>query len=344
MNWNGYVDTIECLESVYRITYPNYDVVLVDNASEDGSITHIISYADGKIAPESNFFAYSSRNKPIGFTEYTEEIAETGGNAAEEARLSLWPFNRRLRLIRNDKNYGFAEANNIAIRYALKALNPDYFLLLNNDTVVDQRFLDELVAAGESDATIGIAGPKIYYYDFEGKRDVIYFTGGSFDAWRGQPRIINSSETDRGQYDQMCEVDFVNGASLLARRSMVDQVGLLSTDYFLYWEENDWCIRAAKSGFKSVYVPRAKIWHKIFRSIAKTGGQGTYYAVRGRFYFMKKYGSNGQVLGFLTYFFFLQFWVNLARYLRYRRLADVQMYVKGIIAGLFTRRPDFART
>ena len=339
MNWNGYIDTIECLESVYQITYPNYDVVLVDNASEDGSIAQVISYAEGKIAPESSFFAYSSQNKPIGFIQYTKKMAETGGSAAEDARLLLLPFNRRLRLIQNDKNYGFAEANNVAIRYALKALNPDYFLLLNNDTVVDQRFLGELVAAVECDATIGIAGPTIYYYDFEGKRDVIHFTGGRFDAWRGQPRIISSSETDARQYNRMREVDFVNGASLLARRSLVDQIGLLSTDYFLYWEENDWCIRAAKSGFKSVYVPRAKIWHKILRSITKTGGKGTYYAARGRFYFMMKYGSNGQLLGFLTYFFFLQFWVNLGRYLRRRKLSYARMYVRGVLAGLFTRPP-----
>lgn len=337
VNWNGYADTIECLESVYQISYSNYDVVVVDNASKDKSTTYIANYAEGNVTPQSGFFKYDDRNKPLGFLEYTKELAENGGDAAGEARLSRLPSNRRLRLIQNDRNYGFAEANNSAIRYALTTLNPEYILLLNNDTVVDRRFLDALVVAAERDAAVGIVGPKILYYDFEGEKNVIRFTGGSFLAFIGQPLDINASEVDIGQYDEMLEVDFVSGACLLAKIQVIESVGLLSTDYFLYWEENDLCIRAAGAGFKSVYVPTAKIWHKISSSIKKTSGKGTYYRIRGRFFFMKKHGSSFQILGFLTYFFFLQFWWTLARYLRCRRFAEGQLYARGVLAGLFTR-------
>ena len=135
LNWNGWRDTIECLESLYQITYPNYDVIIVDNGSEDGSIQKIKEYAESKIKVESKFFEYSSENKPIKIIEYTREEAEAGGG--KEKEITDLPSNKKMIIIKNEKNYGFAEGNNIAMRYALKALNPDYILLLNNDTVVD---------------------------------------------------------------------------------------------------------------------------------------------------------------------------------------------------------------
>jgi GT2 family glycosyltransferase len=79
LNWNGWEDTIECLESLYQITYSNYDVIVVDNGSEDESIEKTKEYAEGKIRVESKFFEYSSENKPIKIIEYTREEAEAGG-------------------------------------------------------------------------------------------------------------------------------------------------------------------------------------------------------------------------------------------------------------------------
>jgi len=79
LNWNGWKDTIECLESVYQITYPNYNVIVVDNGSEDESIEKIREYCKGKIKVESKFFEYNLGNKPIKIIEYTREEAEDGG-------------------------------------------------------------------------------------------------------------------------------------------------------------------------------------------------------------------------------------------------------------------------
>ncbi len=80
-----------------------------------------------------------------------------------------------------------------------KALNPDYVLLLNNDTIVHKLFLNELVAAAEHDETIGMAGPKIYYCDFEGRHDVLSFTGGRIDMKRGFALFLNEREIDQGR-------------------------------------------------------------------------------------------------------------------------------------------------
>ena len=94
LNWNGWEDTIECLESLYQITYPNYDVIVVDNGSEDDSIEKIKEYAEGKVRVESKFFEYDSRNKPIKIMEYTRGEAEAGGG--KEKEIANLPSNRKL--------------------------------------------------------------------------------------------------------------------------------------------------------------------------------------------------------------------------------------------------------
>ena len=146
LNWNGWKDTLECLESLYQINYPNYDVIVIDNGSEDESIKKIREYCKGKIETKSDFFEYSEDNKPIKIFEFKEEELETKKTINNEFS-SLSP-NKRLILIKNHKNYGFAEGSNIGIRFALKSFNSDYILLLNNDTVVDKTFLTELVICG----------------------------------------------------------------------------------------------------------------------------------------------------------------------------------------------------
>jgi len=312
LNWNGWKDTIECLESLYQITYPNYDVIVVDNGSKDDSIEKIKEYAEGNI-------------------EAKREEAEAGGGKEEE--IADLPSNRKLIIIKNEKNYGFAEGNNIGMRYALKALNPDYVLLLNNDTVVDKEFLGELVKVGESDEKIGIVGPKIYYYDFNGRRDVINFAGGKFSMWKGQPYHIGINEVDKGQYDKIKEVDYVEGSCLLTRREVLDKIGLFDPSYFAYWEENDLCMRGFKAGYKSVYVPKSKIWHKV--SSSANSGMKIYYLTRNRFLFMKKHAGKVQFLSFLLYFFGFQFWFTSGIFVIYHR--DVEGFIsflRGVIDGL----------
>src|ERR1700690_790746 len=82
LNWNGWQDTLECLESLYQINYPNYDIVIVDNDSADDSIQKIIEYCKGEIKVESKFFQYNSKNKPIKTMEYTEKEVGTRGNVS----------------------------------------------------------------------------------------------------------------------------------------------------------------------------------------------------------------------------------------------------------------------
>jgi len=213
------------------------------------------------------------------------------------------PPNKKLILIKNEKNYGFAEGNNIGMRYALKALNPDYILLLNNDTVVDKGFLDELVKVAESDEKIGIVGPKIYYYS-EPTR--IQHAGGIINMWTGRRYMRGYGEIDDIKYNELMPVDFITGATLLVKRDAIYNIGLLDPDYFSYTEDIDWCYRTTKCGYRILYVPNAKIWHKVS---ATTGGEmsatSLYYIVRNTIIFMKK---NARFYQWPTYLSFSAFY------------------------------------
>lgn len=328
LNWNGWEDTIECLESLYQITYPNYDVIVVDNGSEDDSIEKIKEYADGEIKVKSNFFEYSSENKPIKFKEYTREEAERGKEKEIENLLS----DKKHIIIKNEKNYGFAEGNNIAIRYTLKALNPDYVLLLNNDTVVDTEFLSELMKVGESDEKIGILGPKTYYYSQPNR---IQLTWNKIDMWRGQVFLAGAGEIDRGQHNEIRETDYVPGSCLLIKRETIERIGLLDASYYCYWEETDYCMRAKSVGFRSVYCSKATIWHKISQSASRVTGLSNYYMVRNRFQFMRKYATKAQLLSFQLWLFCVELWLHSSLLLiRHRDVKALGAFYRGIKDGI----------
>jgi GT2 family glycosyltransferase len=330
LNWNGWEDTIECLESLYQIIYPNYDVIVVDNGSEDESIEKIKGYCEGKIKVESKFFEYNPSNKPIKIIEYTREEAEAGGG--KEKEIVNISSNRKLIIIKNDKNYGFAEGNNIGMMYALKSLNPDYVLLLNNDTVVDKEFLTELVKIAESDEKIGIVGPTVYYYD---KQNRIQSAGMKLCWTKGRENASRSDEIVDGQFNEIVEVDYVSGCALLAKSELIEKIGYLNIDYFAYWEETDWCVRAHKAGYKVLYVPKAKIWHKRSSATKKTSGFYEYHMARNMFWFMRQHATRRQYRSFILYFFGFQFWFTSGIHLIYHK--DMNAFVsflRGVMDGI----------
>ncbi len=296
LNWDGLEDTIECLESLKRINYPNYEVIVVDNGSEGN---------DAQVLEEK-------------FGDY-------------------------IHLIKNDKNYGSAGGANIGMKYALDNSNPDYLLLLHNDTVVDPEFLTEMVKVAEADPAISITETKIYYYD---EPDRLWFVGGRIDLWRGRvvstssimeriKRSFGKKEIDSGQHDSVKEVEGITSACALFKRKSLERIGLFDERYFFGWEDFDYCLRAKKVGFKIVYVPKAKVRHKL-RSLDKIDGSSQYYNYKGHFRFMKQHATRWQYCSFLIYFFGIHFWLATAYYLtRLRRPRMLLSFYKGIRDGLF---------
>lgn len=252
LNWNGVKDTVECLESLKKVTYRDYQVIVVDNGSRGNDVD---------ILKEK-------------FGDYVQ-------------------------IIENDKNYGFAEGNNIGMRYALTNHNPDYLLLLNNDITVDPDFLTELVKAAENNPEIGLLGPVVYDYY---KQSVVRGTGSGLRIswWRGIPVSLMPSQSGQ-EVDGIREADFVEGSCMLVRRNVIDQVGMLDSVYFAYWEETDWCVRIKRAGYKVCCVLSSKIWHKVQPSYRDT--RKLYYFLRNDILFMRKNADKKYLGTFFLYFF-----------------------------------------
>ena len=337
LNWNGWEDTIECLESLYDIWYPNYEVVIVDNDSQDDSLARIRAYARGAVAVGSASTPHNCRIEPLHrVTSYTRREAEgiqattLSKKMAGESRNKA--SNGSLVIIQNEQNFGYPEGNNIGMRYALKA-SADYVLLLNNDTVVDNYFLTELVRAADADASIGVIGPKIYWYDVP---TVIQSTGGRIDFWTGKIRAFNRGKRDHeiGHFtvDKLLPADWVSGACFLIKRKVIEEVGKFDPAYFLYGEDVDWCVRISRAGYRIVCDLNSKIWHKHTASTSKVKRFTQYYPHRNWVILIRKYARAPQFVSFLLWY--PAYWIVVL--LKARQFGNIRYFVRGFINGLLT--------
>ena len=162
-------------------------------------------------------------------------------------------------VIENSLNLRFAGGNNVGIRDALNH-GAEYILLLNNDTTVERDFLQQMVEAALANKGVGMVGPKIKYYH---DRQRLWYAGGRIEWWKGWISHIGVREIDHGQYDSRLATDYVTGCCMLVSRELLLKVGMLDESYFIYGEDADWCIRAARAGFRLLYEPHAVIYHKL---------------------------------------------------------------------------------
>jgi GT2 family glycosyltransferase len=252
LNWNTGDETIECLKSLYNIEYDNFEIIIVDNNSHDDSVEKIKEYAAGERTVSSPYVPDDFTATPIDIESF--EIDE----AMSQSRIETDLLDRKLTLIENDTNAGFPGGCNIGMNYAMKK-DVDYVLLLNNDVVVDKEFLTHLVEPAEVDSSVGIVGSKIYYYD---DPDRIQSIGGDMRWWIATPIDYGSNEADTGEYDEIKERDFVWATSQLIKTNLIEEIGGLDETFFFGVEEYDYCSRAKNAGYKVLFSPESKIWHK----------------------------------------------------------------------------------
>jgi len=272
LNINCPEETIKCLKSLYKSTYRDFEVVLVDNGSTDGSVERI----------KSEF-----QDSP-GRSRFGSEF-HLGG---VEVVASPPPrcMSSKLKIIETGRNLGFHGGVNVGLKYVLKR-NPDYILLLNNDTIVDKNLLKNLIAGFKLDKKIGIVGPKIYYYDdFStcSKDRVIWFAGGVIDPVNLTGGHVGVGEIDKGQYDAPRQVDFISGCCLMIKADLIKKIGLLDERYFLYYDDVELATQAKKRGYKCFYIPKAFLWHKESISVGGDSPIKHYYSSRGHLLFVEK--------------------------------------------------------
>ena len=170
-------------------------------------------------------------------------------------------------ILRLEPNAGVAGGFNAGIRHAL-ANGADLVAILNNDTTVHPDFAAHLVRAAADHPDAGMLVPKIYYYDHP---DTVWSAGSVF---RRFPPVVTMRKTrapDDGRFDEPRDLDFATFCVIMFSRAMLEQAGLLDTDYHFLSEDYDLCIRSREAGFRIRYVPESRVWHKI----SKTTGAGT---------------------------------------------------------------------
>ena len=186
-------------------------------------------------------------------------------------------------VLRQSENVGVAKGNNIGIEYCL-SLNTEYVLLMNNDIEMDSELLSILVSKANKDT---ITVPKIYYYKPD---NMIWYAGGCFDWKRGNAPHIGIGEIDEGKYNEERFVEYSPTTCMLIHNSIFRKIGLIDEDYFMYYDDTDWCVRVIDSGYKILYVPTAVMWHKVSSA---SGGVGSkvklYYIHRNHLYFLDKH-------------------------------------------------------
>lgn len=309
LNWNGWKDTIECLESLYQIEYPNFNTIVVDNASNDNSVQKIKDYCEGKISINSKYINYNSNNKPIKIFEYIKEEIEKDYIFKDKDSFLNLPSNRKLVLILNDKNYMFVIGNNIPIKYfILKKLKTDYILLLNNDTVVESGFLTEMIQIAECDKRIGVIGPRVcrYYEPNE-------------NEWAWLQNIKNPDERD-----------YISGDAFLIKIELIKTVGLLDSRFIHYIEDLDYCYSARKAGYKVIYVPtKSRVLHKGSVAQKKISGLVLYFRARNYFLFKRKHLTNFQFILFLIWFFRKKIIIEFRKYPKGKKYV-----VRGVFHGI----------
>lgn len=214
------------------------------------------------------------------------------------AELLKEQFGNKIDLILSGKNLGFSGANNIGIEKALKN-ECDYIVLLNNDTIIDKDLISNMIKASkeENDALIS---PKIYYYD---NKDIIWSAGADMRWKKGVTDQRGINQKDDGSFDKREEVEFGTGCCLLISSKVISEVGLLSDDYFLYYEDTDYCMRVRANGYKIVYEPTAVLYHKVS---ASTGGEVSpgyiYYNTRNRLIFNERFNKHNKFI-YSSYFY-----------------------------------------
>jgi GT2 family glycosyltransferase len=164
------------------------------------------------------------------------------------------------------ENLRFAGGNNRGIQRALAA-GADAVMLLNNDTEADPALLERLLLALEQHPEAGAAAPLIY---FAAPSRSIWYAGGRCTPALGLAAHRGLRTLDRGQYRSIERTGYLTGCCLIARRAVWEKVGLLDERYFIYAEDADWCLRARRAGFALLFVPTARLWHKVS---AKAGAQ-----------------------------------------------------------------------
>ena len=232
----------------------------------------------------------------IPFNEDMEVIVVDNGSNENEANVlqERYPY---IKVIRSDKNLGFAGGNNLGI----KSAKGKYIFLVNNDAIFKEFKPQILIRRLESSPKIGMVCPKIR---FAWKNNPIQFAGYTpLSSITVRNQAIGFGEEDKGQYDTPHHTPYAHGAAMMLKREVIDKVGLMPECYFLYYEELDWSMMITRAGYEIWYEPASTIYHKESQSTGQNSPLRTYYITRNRLLLVRRNWSG--FTKYLSYFYLI---------------------------------------
>ena len=285
VNYNELEVTCEMIGSVRRNSYPNVEIIVVDNASKKN--------------PE----AYLKKHYP------------------------------EVKFIRSEKNLGFAGGNNLGIQ----ASTGDFLFFLNNDAELTDGALETLLEVFVKFPRAGVASPKICYYIARpsSEPDVIQYVGATHvNSFTARNSILGEGQKDLGQYQEIKKTAYAHGAAMMVPGKVVEEVGSLPEEFFLYYEELDWCEQIRQAGFDIYVEPNAKVYHKESYSVNKVSALKTYYLNRNRILFMKRNRSGFQLVAFGFFLLFFTIPKNTLLLLLKNDWVNLKAFYKAILSHL----------
>lgn len=293
LNYNGWVDTIECLESVLKLNYNNYQILLIDNSDDDDNIPNIERWAtnnDVKIKTDFPKLVFPLIDKPIDYKVINEEESET------------FFYEEQLLIIKANQNKGFAAGNNIGLKYALRQNDYKVCWLLNNDTVVEKDSLIETLNYFRSNEKIGLVGSRLMYY---GNPLIVQALGGHFNYKYSVSSHICEGEIFKKDMF-LGEIDYPIGASMFITKECLKETGLMYEGFFLYYEEIEWAIRIRNNNYLIGVAKNSVVYHKEGASIHPNSGSnksefGDLTSLRSRLIFAHRSNKNNLILTYLGF-------------------------------------------
>lgn len=244
--------------------------------------------------------------------------------------------------IRSEQNLGFAGGNNLGIREA----SGDFLFFLNNDAELTDGSLESLLALFEEFPRAGIASPKICYYNAEpgSQPDVIQYAGTTHvHPLTARNSTLGEGQNDEGQFTEVNHTAYAHGAAMMVPRKLLDEVGGMSEEFFLYYEELDWCEQIRRAGYEVFIEPNAKIYHKESYSVNKISTLKTYYLNRNRIFFMRRNREGWQVMMFWLFLVFFTLPKNALLFILKGDFKNLGAFLKAIrwnLSGDKNIRPD----
>lgn len=236
------------------------------------------------------------------------------------------------KVLRSDKNLGFAGGNN----WGMKQAKGDYLFIVNNDTEVTPDLLNQLLEPFLENPEIGVVCPKIKYFF---SPNVIQYAGFKpMNFFTARTTAIGNKEVDNGQFDKSGYTSGAHGCAMMVKREVIAKTGMFPESFFLYYEEWDWSCRIQGAGYRIYYQANALIYHKESMTVGKQNPLKVYYLTRNRILFVRRNSNWLQRIIFVLFFVLFTFPKSVIMYISKRQFNFLNSFFKGFWNGISTTR------